>query len=114
LPPGFQIGSVIVCGMLFVVGCATDTRADDALPANLDFQKDVQPFFEDYCGACHNPDDKMGELVLNQFQSVESVTTQRETWQRILHAIHAQGMRPEDEPQPSDEQQEIRARDAGD
>lgn len=104
LRPVFLTGSVIVSGMLFVAGDVVNARADEALSAKIEFQKDVQPFFEDYCGACHNPDDKMGELVLNQFQSVESVTTHRETWQKILHVLNTKEMPPEDEAQPSEEQ----------
>ncbi|QDU45954.1 hypothetical protein Mal52_44510 [Symmachiella dynata] len=104
LRPVFQFGIVIVCGILCVANCVETVRAEDALEAQIDFQKDVQPFFNDYCGTCHNPDDQIAGLDLEQFQSVESVTTERGTWQKILHVLNTKEMPPEDEAQPSEEQ----------
>ncbi|QDT50226.1 hypothetical protein Pan258_42830 [Symmachiella dynata] len=104
LRPVYQFGIVIVCGMYCVANCGGTLRAEDAPEAQIDFQKDVQPFFNDYCGACHNPDDQIAGLDLEQYQSVESVTTERGTWQKILHVLNTKEMPPEDEAQPSEEQ----------
>ncbi len=94
-----HIVSALVCGLICVAA-----RADDPAPAKLDFQKDVLTFFDDYCSACHNSDDRMGDIALDQFSSPESVTTDRNTWLKILAALKGEEMPPEGEPQPSDEE----------
>jgi len=96
------VGCVVVGGFLGVSYSPTRLVADET-PA-IDFQKEIAPFLNDYCAACHNPDDKIAELNVLKFESAESVTTQREVWEKIVNVLTKGEMPPEGELQPSDEE----------
>lgn len=78
--------------------------ADDPPPAALDFVKDVNPFIKKHCARCHNKDKKSSEVILDQFENADSVTTQRKIWLSFLEMLEGEEMPPEDEPQPTGEE----------
>ncbi len=96
--------AVAFFAVMVLVSSSPLVRADEQKGESLDFQKEVNPFFKKYCAACHNNDEKMGDVVLDQFQSAQAVVTQRPMWQKILEILQAEEMPPEGEPQPSDDE----------
>ncbi len=99
-----QFCMLLGCIGLLAVAQQETCCAEEPQAAKLDFQKDVNPFLKKNCAACHNPEEKMGDLVLDQFQTAESVVTQRQAWQKILEMLQTEEMPPEGEPQPTPEQ----------
>ena len=99
----FRCASWLFVVLTFLAVGPEFVRGEDP-PAKLDFEKNIQPFLNDYCGACHNADDKMGDLVLDEFESVDSVTTQRDTWLKMVGVLKGKDMPPDGELQPSDEE----------
>lgn len=97
---------VIVClPLVSICGISTGVLAEDkSQPKQLDFKKDVEPFVKKFCVSCHNQEDNIGEFSLDQFQSSESLTTHRQSWQKVMEMLASEEMPPEDEPQPDKDQ----------
>jgi len=82
---------------LLVLGLAAASAAT-APRAQLDEKH--RAFFQDYCVACHNADQQKGKVRLDDLAfTIESIPS-ADLWQKILNALNAGEMPPEDEEQP--------------
>lgn len=57
-------------------------------------------FLEKNCLECHDSDTQKGRVDLEQISFEITTLKDAETWQKVLNAINAKEMPPEDEPQP--------------
>ncbi len=77
-------------------------------PQNPDgFDKSVQPFFSENCYQCHDARLKTSNLNLEAYQTADSITQDRERWERILYKLRAGLMPPKAVPRP--DQAEVNA-----
>lgn len=67
------------------------------------FQRDVVPFLEDYCYACHGNGAEKAGVAFDRFENDAAVTSDRELWARALRQLRA-GLMPPKEPKPSTEE----------
>src|SRR5262249_29298237 len=75
--------------------------ADDKKPAAADeFGRDVLPFLEKHCVACHNPEKRRGELILSTFREESSVPKNRTVWQAVTKMVSSGEMPPKGKPRP--------------
>ena len=66
------------------------------------FAKIGVEFLEKHCTACHGTTKHKADLTLHQYRDDLSLLKNRKKWKRILDAVQAGDMPPDDEPQPSD------------
>lgn len=64
------------------------------------FSKIVQPFLAANCYMCHNPGFKSGELNLESYKTAQSVTEDRNKWEKVLQKLRAGEMPPKQMPRP--------------
>lgn len=65
------------------------------------FRAEVAPFFARYCQRCHGADKETAELTLHSIDGGFGKKEELEDWERVLEALEAGEMPPEDEAQPS-------------
>ena len=58
------------------------------------FTKDVRPFLESYCFACHDQDTRKAQLDLSAFDNVESVAKDAAHWELALERLRDNEMPP--------------------
>src|SRR5205085_10652321 len=89
---------LIILSLLIGIASAPPApQAQSADPADA-FRKTVQPFLAANCTACHNADLKSGGLNLEAYQSVASITEDRERWEKVLHKLSTGEMPPKGMP----------------
>ncbi len=72
--------------------------------AETHFRKNVVPFLETHCVACHNVDDAEGSVALDGFGDSADVQNQFELWEKVIRLVKDHQMPPADEHQPSVEE----------
>ena len=65
-------------------------------------QKEVVPFFEEYCIRCHGPEKSKGQISLHTLDGDLSTGRELERWEDVLEMLESGEMPPEDEEQPSE------------
>jgi mono/diheme cytochrome c family protein len=76
--------------------------ADQKKPAAADeFARDVLPFLEKHCVACHNPEKRKGELILSAYRDEASVVKNRVVWQAVTKMVQTGEMPPKSRPRPA-------------
>ncbi|MEO8269301.1 MAG: c-type cytochrome domain-containing protein, partial [Aureliella sp.] len=65
------------------------------------FQRNVFPFLDQYCIACHASDDAEGGITLDGFLDHTSSIQGGRTWLQVLDVVETGVMPPQGEPQPS-------------
>ncbi len=86
-------------GLLAQAPPATPAPAKPA-PAD-DFSRDVRPFLEKHCVACHNPEKRKADLILTAYKDELSVVKNRTVWQAVAKMVHSGEMPPESRPRPA-------------
>jgi hypothetical protein len=86
------------CAVASPLGAAT---AKPAAPAVI-FAKEIQPFIAENCLDCHDDDTRKGGLALDApaLATVESMRTNRDTWERVLKNVGHGVMPPPKAAQP--------------
>lgn len=74
--------------------------------AHLDFSKDVQPFFKQYCTDCHGTDFQEGDFSFDRYANAESIKHDRAIWTKVLHLMQLEAMPPPESDQPSKEERQ--------
>jgi mono/diheme cytochrome c family protein len=71
-------------------------RSSDAPPAPdaAEFSKATHALFEQTCSTCHNAKDADGGFDVSRYESIETLSTDRERWQTILAKLRAGEMPP--------------------
>ena len=80
------------------------TPAVPPAPAAADamtFDKQIAPFFKQYCLGCHNADDASGGVNLTLYKDAAAVQRDKTTWRDILSQVRGRSMPPAEMPQPS-------------
>ena len=70
--------------------------------AESSFEKEVVPFFEEYCIRCHGPEKSKGQISLHTLDGDLSTGRELERWEDVLEMLESGEMPPEDEEQPSE------------
>ncbi len=79
-------------------GSARAVAPGQAPPTAEQFRAVTEPLFAQSCGKCHNPADADGGLDVSLYGSLDSLSSRREGWEKILGALRAGDMPPSDEP----------------
>src|SRR5436190_17288898 len=61
----------------------------------------IAPFVAQHCVACHGPQKKKADLVLDVFKDEASIIKARKTWVAVLQMLHAGEMPPPGKPRPN-------------
>ena len=83
---------------LILVAAAAAQPAQPQQPTA--FNTAIQPFLTRNCQACHNATLSSGNLNLEAYAKPESIETQRDGWDAILHRLRAGEMPPKGAPRP--------------
>jgi len=67
------------------------------------YERDVKPFLERHCVACHGPDTVEGELALHTLDADMKQSTSAARWATVRQRLETGEMPPEGEPRPADE-----------
>jgi mono/diheme cytochrome c family protein len=89
-----------LAGLLLVRPTPTVSAADKPAPAS-EVEKTIVPFVEKHCIACHGPDKKKGDLVLNTYRDEQSIIKGRKVWTNVLKMVQAGEMPPQKRPRPT-------------
>lgn len=68
-----------------------------------DFQKQIQPFFNQYCIQCHSPSGTEPDIRLDAFSDAAAMEKGMMTFEKVVTVLRGQRMPPKDETQPSKE-----------
>ena len=63
---------------------------------NSGFDSKVVPFLKSYCVQCHGPDEKKGEVILENISGEMLSGQDREIWELILDALRHNEMPPDE------------------
>ncbi|MEO8483512.1 MAG: DUF1592 domain-containing protein [Acidobacteriota bacterium] len=74
--------------------------AAPAAPNAAAFQAVTESLFTDTCGQCHNEFELAGNLDLGPFYNVETIASDRDTWDKILTKLKSGEMPPKDVERP--------------
>lgn len=67
------------------------------------FTKEVRPFLDAYCGACHNNEKQSAGLTLEGYTTFDGAKKDRSVWEKIKEELETKHMPPKRKTQPSDE-----------
>ncbi|MEM7146321.1 MAG: DUF1592 domain-containing protein [Verrucomicrobiota bacterium] len=65
------------------------------------FEKDIRPFLEEHCLACHGGEKVKGKVDFSNIQTSEDALANADLWDKVADVLEFEEMPPEDEPQPS-------------
>src|SRR5262249_28833863 len=71
-----------------------------------DFAKEIVPFFEQYCSACHGGPKPKGGLDFSQFRDIETASQHKPVWEKVIAQLQAGEMPPAGKPKPPREKVE--------
>ncbi|HAV61611.1 MAG TPA: hypothetical protein DCY13_04505 [Verrucomicrobiales bacterium] len=74
---------------------------EDAAAAERTFAHDIQPLVQRYCLDCHSTERQKGDLDLERFKNLDTVTRHSAVWEKVVEQVELGEMPPDDEPQPS-------------
>jgi mono/diheme cytochrome c family protein len=98
------LSSLIILLSLIWLVAAPPARQAQKEQGAASFDKSVQPFLSKNCHQCHNSDLKTGGLNLEAYKTAETVTKDREKWERILQKLRGGEMPPKGMPRPNEEE----------
>jgi hypothetical protein len=75
-------------------------RSPVALNPEVVFTKTVQPFIASNCLACHNSKQKVANLDLQQFTTIDSVRANLKIWKKVAWRLKVGEMPPKSIPRP--------------
>ncbi len=98
---------IVAAGLTFTVAinAMSLTAAEPVAELQAGFEKHVQPFLKQHCVRCHNPDEMMSGIRVDQLNAAVE-DRHIKLWDGIRRQISGAVMPPEDEPQPTQSQRE--------
>ena len=72
-----------------------------------DFERDIRPLLTKHCIGCHSTQKQEGELDLERFTSIDSITKEPTIWLRTLEQLQDNEMPPKDQPQLSEKDKRL-------
>ena len=91
--------AILAAGLSMAVSTRAATPVDQA-----EFDKNVAPVFTKSCSQCPNAELLTGDLDVATLKSVDSLTTNREVWKRILRKLNSGQMPPPGAARPPEQQ----------
>jgi hypothetical protein len=92
-----------MCPAAFLAGVlaasTVELAANEAVPAVVPSRH--RALLEQHCGTCHGPEKQEGRLRFDTLSLAIDTPEAAETWQKVLNAMNAGEMPPEDAAQPS-------------
>jgi hypothetical protein len=85
-------------GVLLAGVCAQAEEVSQ--PQAATFQADILPFLKAHCFHCHGGDKSEADLVLDKYDSDESLLKDRKVWDNVLHMVKGGEMPPKERPRP--------------
>jgi hypothetical protein len=76
-------------------------------PAAVTYGKQVTPLLQKYCLKCHSGPKPRASFSLDRFTSDAQAAADRKTWEKVLRALQAREMPPEDKPQPAPAERDL-------
>jgi len=99
------VSASVIAASVCNPGTAFAQKADAFAPLQAEYEKTQHALLKKYCLDCHSPDQKQGELDLEQFRSVADMRRNVVPWQRVVEMMDDGEMPPKDaERQPSKEE----------
>lgn len=96
--------SVFLIAMAATTHVVEFVKADEPRvmkPDDLGFRDIISPFLKTHCLKCHGPDEKKGQLRIDQQLKNEFLDpTAKEKWGEVINVLNSHEMPPEGEPQP--------------
>jgi mono/diheme cytochrome c family protein len=90
---------------ILAAGLSMSVFAHAATPAEqAEFDKAVQPVFTQSCSQCHNAELLTAQLDVATLKSADSLTANREIWERILRKVSSGQMPPPGAARPPEQQ----------
>lgn len=65
-----------------------------------EFVGSIKPFLKNYCLKCHSGDEAEGDMQLSEFESLDDVIADLDSWSTVLDVLEHRDMPPEEERQP--------------
>ena len=97
-------------GCLRAVACCllvlTTFRLAAADESIVDFDQDVRPLLQTYCGDCHSGDGAEAGLDVMQARSAQDVQAHRDPWKKVFSFVKIQAMPPADAEQPTEQERQ--------
>ena len=100
MSPSLSKNLVRIWLVLFAAAVPGARAADTAAAAMPERHR---AFLEKNCQGCHGPEKQKGKFRVDQLTLAISDLPTAERWQKVLNALNAGDMPPEDEPQPAPE-----------
>jgi hypothetical protein len=72
--------------------------------AQRELETEIVPLLTKYCVGCHNHEDKVADLALDTFTSVDSLIERRRIWDLVSKYVRTQQMPPEGDPEDGPKQ----------
>jgi hypothetical protein len=90
--------SLLLAFLVLTIGAPAGIRAGRVSPQQQltsgSFEQDVQPILNGVCSSCHNDRALSGGLSMSGLADLQSMTSQRDVWERILARTRAGEMPP--------------------
>src|SRR5262249_61558242 len=80
---------------------ADAAKKDAGGPARVVFSKQVAPLLQKYCVKCHGGAKPRAGFALDKIKTDREADADRKTWEKVVRALQAREMPPEDRPQPA-------------
>ena len=87
--------------LVFLMFCISHVHAADRV---VQMPEGHRAFFESYCIHCHDAETQQGKTRLDEIPFAITDIPTAERWQKVLGALNAGEMPPEDETQPKDDE----------
>src|SRR4051794_26353568 len=62
------------------------------------FQKNILPFLNKNCLACHSEEKRKGDLSLEKYKDDESLQKDRKVWDKVVSMLRSNEMPPKEKP----------------
>ena len=78
-----------------------DKPGGSPTPTRLAYTKQVVPLVQKYCIKCHGGRKPRAGFALDRIKTERQADNDRKTWEKVVRALQAREMPPEDKPQPT-------------
>ncbi len=85
--------------LLVIVSVAA--RADEVVSVESNFEKNVAPFLQTHCIACHSGDEAEAGIAFDGFTRSSNVQQHYELWEKVIRLVQDRQMPPVEEEQPT-------------
>ena len=102
--PALLLSPFVALGAHAALG--VEEKVYQPVSAQNQYEKEIRPLLDMYCGGCHGAKKQAGGINLSGFDTAVSIQRDQATWRKVVTQIHESAMPPENKPQPTPEQRE--------